>query len=95
MVDVIDAYRKIVSEIPDDEYIANISEFENLYEFVVLKNWEKLEELDNNLFIYPVVFKADGRIQKDYDIWLDDKHGEHIKCYSESEIKEMMMKRAL
>lgn len=92
MISVVDAYQKIIPNVPEGKYIANISECENLYLFVMLNKGERLEDQDNNFFTDIAVFKNDGHIEE-YNLWSDDRHGKHIGFYDESEIKEMM-KRA-
>lgn len=89
MITLEEAYQKMISDNPD-RYVYCVNEFEEFYDFVMLKNGE---EMTSNYF-YPwftAIFKNDGR-REDID-WLDDDKYHYIRSYDESEIKEMI-KRA-
>ena len=93
MITLEQAYDIVTSNLPPNRYIARINECVDLYEFIDLKIGERLEDIDDAPFTYPVVYKKDGRFEKNVDLWTDDFLDKYIRSYDESEIKEMM-KRA-
>lgn len=90
MITLEEAYRKMTSDNPD-RYVYCVNEFEEFYDFVMLKNGEKMTA---NYFKpwFTAIFKKDGRIEE-ID-WLDGDKYKYVKSYDGSEIKEMMMERA-